>query len=102
MASYVYLDGTPVTTCSYSATSVSCPVSGLLPGNRGISAKISDNAGNSATKNGSFAVSVSAKPKLTLTLNGTPIWDGATLHVPTKISNAGSYTAFNVRLTGGF
>jgi hypothetical protein len=52
----VYLDGTPLPGCTATATSVSCPASGLSLGDHFITGQVSDNAGNSALINGSFAV----------------------------------------------
>ncbi|MHB8859024.1 MAG: hypothetical protein ACYC6Z_06025 [Thermoleophilia bacterium] len=97
-ASAVYVDNTPVNGCTYDTNLAICNVYGLLIGSHTIKANILDNAGNAASKIGSFSVSLSNKLGLTLSLNGTPTRNGSTLTVPMKMSN-NNKTAYNVRLT---
>lgn len=69
-----------------------------MNGAHAIAVSASDNAGNAASKIGSFSISLSNKPGLTLSLNGTPTRNGSTLTVPMTMSNSNK-TAYNVRLT---
>ncbi|MFA6000649.1 MAG: NosD domain-containing protein [Thermoleophilia bacterium] len=48
------MDGATLTDCTASATSVSCPVSGLTEGSHTILGLVADNAGNASPINGSF------------------------------------------------
>ncbi|MHB1411784.1 MAG: beta strand repeat-containing protein [Thermoleophilia bacterium] len=99
-ASYVYLDSVLMTGCTYTSTVVNCPITGLLQGSHTITGRIYDNAGNYADiASTSFTVNVSNKPDLVLQVNGTAQLSGTQLQIPMRIHNAGSKTAYTVRLT---
>ncbi|MHB8142316.1 MAG: beta strand repeat-containing protein [Thermoleophilia bacterium] len=99
-ASYVYLDSVLMTGCTYTSTVVNCPITGLLQGSHTITGRIYDNAGNYADiASTSFTVNVSNKPDLVLQVNGTAQLSGTQLQIPMRVHNAGSKTAYTVRLT---
>ncbi|MHB8169105.1 MAG: hypothetical protein ACYDET_05575, partial [Thermoleophilia bacterium] len=52
----VTLDGTAVSGCTATATSISCPVTGLADGSHTITVSVADNAGNTSRVNGFFTV----------------------------------------------
>ena len=52
----ISLDGSPLGGCTVTATSVSCPATGLALGAHAISGSVADNAGNIAPISGSFTV----------------------------------------------
>lgn len=56
----VTIDGDAVSGCLISANGLSCPVSGLADGNHAIQVGVSDNVGNHAVSNWSFAVDTAA------------------------------------------
>ncbi|MBI5870348.1 MAG: hypothetical protein HZB44_05230, partial [Actinobacteria bacterium] len=63
----VYLDGTAMTGCTATASSISCPATGLANGTHNISVSVADVAGNTGTGTGSFTVSVAASCTTTFT-----------------------------------
>ncbi len=74
----VSLDGNPLTGCTVTASSVSCPVSGLAYGAHSFVGSVSDNAGNTSQFGSSFPVGDNQPPQVTyngstgVLGNGTP------------------------------
>jgi len=58
----ITLDGSPLPGCTVTATSVSCPASGLTLGSHTIGGSVSDNAGNMATISDGFTVGDNTAP----------------------------------------
>ncbi len=92
----VYLDGAPVSGCSVSAASVSCPVSGLGIGVHAVSVSAADLFGNAATVAGAFERSLCSEPLLRLATTGS-YWMsfsdylGRVLSVEYVITNESAY-----------
>ncbi|GBE57518.1 periplasmic copper-binding protein [bacterium BMS3Abin01] len=67
----VTLDGSPVSGCSVTASSVSCAVSGLAEGSHSMSISVADLAGNTGTGNGVFSVDTTAPLVVNVQPSGT-------------------------------
>jgi len=77
----VTLDGSPVSGCTVTTTSVSCPVSGLADGSHAYAVSVSDNAGNNASGNGSFAVDTAAPTVISVLPAGSIATSSTTINV---------------------
>ena len=64
----VTLDGSPVSGCSVTSSSVSCASGGLADGIHNLSVDVSDNAGNAGSVSGSFTVSTDTTPPVIFNL----------------------------------
>ncbi|MBI5870349.1 MAG: right-handed parallel beta-helix repeat-containing protein [Actinobacteria bacterium] len=92
----VYLDGTALTGCTATATSVSCPASGLTEAVHNISVSIADNAGNTGTGTGSFTVNLpdTTPPSVTNILpSGTITTSAATVYAYYSDTDSGINSA---------
>ncbi|MDO8736789.1 MAG: NosD domain-containing protein, partial [Thermoleophilia bacterium] len=65
----VTLDGTTVTSCTASATAISCPVTGLANATHTLVVSVTDNAGNIGSNSGTFAVDTTISPEITTNTN---------------------------------
>ncbi|MHB8860017.1 MAG: NosD domain-containing protein [Thermoleophilia bacterium] len=74
----VYLDGNSVS-CTVTATSASCPISGLTFGPHLISGSIADNAGNIAPISGSFDVGDNTAPAVADVLPTDTVYGGSAI-----------------------
>jgi len=104
----VYLDGSPLSGCTATATGISCAVAGLADGPHSITVGVKDMAGNLGTGSGDFTVSTwqctAGKPALAL---GNPYayWGSyadyveGVLSVDWTISNMGANSAMGVTMT---
>ncbi|MHB8793559.1 MAG: beta strand repeat-containing protein, partial [Thermoleophilia bacterium] len=76
----VSVDGTALTGCTKTASSISCPASGLALGVHTISGSVADSAGNTAPISGSFNVVDNTGPAVTnIQPSGTITVDSATI-----------------------
>lgn len=100
----VTLDGVALSGCSATTESAVCQANGLATGQHAIGGTVADNAGNTASLNGTFEV-VCTQPQLSL---GTPqpFWasfadyEAGVLSVTFSFCNNGANDADNVQLAG--
>jgi hypothetical protein len=96
-ASNIELDHTAVSGCTFTATTISCPVNGLPQGVHTIGGRIFDRTGHYGDVTGSFTSNLPGKPDLELEASSSePYWYRGKLWVGFTITNTGNNTAFNV------
>jgi beta propeller repeat protein len=91
----ISLDGTALSGCTVTATSVSCPVSSPAFGAHSISGTIADLAGNTSPITGDFSISMLAPGLTTLVSSSSAAVPGnANSYFPLAMAADYSYTAF--------
>ncbi|MEK6537195.1 MAG: fibronectin type III domain-containing protein, partial [Actinomycetota bacterium] len=99
----VTLDGLTRTGCTVTASSVSCPVTGLAVGSHAIGGSVSDIAGNKATIAGSFTVADNVVPVVTYVgPTGTISYNNPTITATaTDASPSSGLASASASLNGG-
>ncbi|MCL6093467.1 MAG: Ig-like domain repeat protein [Actinomycetota bacterium] len=86
----VYLDSGVLSGCTATATSISCPVTGLANGSHTIKVSVADNAGNTAAASGSFTVSSDTTPPALSNLAPTGTLSSASVTVYASYTDSGA------------
>ncbi|MHB8793781.1 MAG: hypothetical protein ACYC6O_10670, partial [Thermoleophilia bacterium] len=91
----ISLDGSALSGCTISATSVSCPVSGIAIGSHSISGSIADIAGNTTPFTGAFTVSALTSGMTSLvSSDSSAVVGNASSYYTMTLSADNNFTAF--------